>query len=187
VRLAIASILVAATALPAHAEHMHPYSPVSATLSMMIRDDHSGGDETTAAGSALELAIGSGRFQYFAEGSIAAIQSIAGGTEVRGGGGIRWLARSFEIGHVALEMHLEGVAGYTRMTRDSDGLHEKYPDVGFGVGWSVRVHDPRILFRISARAVFAQNEKDQMTECPVGPCDRSSSVPGFVALVGLGY
>lgn len=184
--IAVGFFLVAAAA-PARADHLHPYSTVSTTLSMMVRDDHSAGDETTAAGSALELAVGSGRFQYFAEGSIAAIQSTAGGRELRGGGGVRWLARSFEIGHAALEMHLEGVAGYTRLARASDGYEATYPDVGFGAGWSVRVHDPRILFRVSLRAVFAQTARDQAMECKVGPCDPSSSVPGFVALIGVGY
>jgi hypothetical protein len=175
----------------AHAENPRPYSTVSTTLSGMVREDHSGGAETSAIGTALELAIGSGRFQYFAEGSYAGISGGGdgdGGSEVRGGGGIRWLARSFEIGHAALEMHLEGVAGYTRMSRDVDGMTvvSKYPDLGFGVGWAVRVRDPRVVIRMSARAVFAQTSRDQASECR-GACDASSSAPGFVLLFGLGY
>ncbi len=167
-----------ATPAVAGADGLHPYAPVSTSLSVMIRDDHGGGTETTSAGATLELAVGSGRFQYFAEGTSAFLQSTDSGSEMRGGLGVRWLARSFEIGREgAFELDLEGLTGLTRLHHDA-GDTRVYPDVGFGVGWAVRMLDPRIVFRVSARAMFEQTRRDGMS---------ASSVPGFVALFGFGY
>jgi hypothetical protein len=175
------TLLAILVGLPAvgHADGIHPYAPLSTTLSVMIRDDHGGGTETTSAGATLELALGSGRFQYFVDGTTAYLQSVDSGSEVRGGLGVRWLARSFEINRVvAFEMDLEGLTGLTRLHHDL-GDTRVYPDVGFGVGWAIRLVGPRMVFRVSARAMFEQTRRDEMAT--------ASSAPGFVVLFGFGY
>ena len=170
--------MIAVLVIPAvaAADGIHPYSPISPSLSVMVRDDH-GGTESTAVGVTLELAVGSGRFQYFAEGSSATLQRTDRARELRGGLGVRWLARSFELGrHSAFELDVEGVTGITRL---ESGATRVYPDLGFGVGWAVRLVDPRLVFRISARAMFEQTQRDATS--------MASSTPGFVALFGFGY
>ena len=102
--------------------------------------------------------------------------------------GVRWLARSFEVGPGAFELGLEGLTGLARVTHDAAQTTRTYPDVGFGVAWAIRLVDPRVLFRVSARAVFAQTPRDEMTTACRGRCvDPASSVPGFVVLFGFGY
>ncbi|MCX5746366.1 MAG: hypothetical protein NT062_28145 [Proteobacteria bacterium] len=179
---ALASSSVGEVGIAAADEQPHRYPGASATIAVVVRDDHGGGTDTSSAGMSAELALGGGRFQYFVEGSQSWIQTQAGGVERRGGVGIRWLARSFEAGDGAIEMHLEGVGGLTHVEHDTSS--STYPDVGFGVGWQVRMLEPRLAFRITARAMFAQTTRDVACR---GTCMTASSVPGFVVLVGFGW
>lgn len=131
----------------------------------------------------LELALGSGRWQYFAEGAIGWVtlgpeDDRSSGWQLRGGGGVRWLARSFELGDKgAIEMHLEAFAGYTRFDLDGRGRLAR-PDLGAGVGYGIRSFVGKQLrnagLRVSARVYFAPTDRrDEAIACR-GSCPTSA-------------
>lgn len=166
-------VAVSATAFADDLPQPHGYPTWSPTVSLVLKDDHAGGRETSSAGVALEIARGTSRFQGFVEGSALWLQDELGGRELRGGGGLRWLARSFEIGdRGSIEMHLEGAAGVNRLARD--GMERTFSDLAVGGGFQVRLTQPRFAFRATVRAVFERSRADD-------------SMPGFVALFGFAY
>jgi hypothetical protein len=149
-----------------------------------------------AWGPMLEVALGNGRWQYLAEGSyqlvnLGASDGIAG-RKLRGGLGVRWLARSFELGtRGAIDMHLEGVAGVSRT--ELDGMDRVVrPDLGAGVGYQIRAFYGRRQarqagFRVSARILFAPPDRESVIaacagSCPTPPVAGASS--GFMGVFG---
>jgi hypothetical protein len=151
-------------------------------------------------GPFLELAAGSGRWQGFAE--LGAMRIKAGedgepgrkGMFVRGGAGVRWLARSFMFDEKgSIDMHLEAFAGLGQLRWDR-AEHVMRPDLGVGVGYDVRMFQPwKIAFRLSARAYFAPHDHSAApatachgtTVCSMDPASSSSS--GLMALFGLSW
>jgi hypothetical protein len=166
------------------------------TLSLLAHNGMLGGVPESGVGPNLEVALGDHRVQYFVEGSYSTAQlgrddDAIHGRAVRGGAGVRWLARSFEIGrNGAIDMHLEGFGGVERMR--FDGMSRLWrPDLGVGVGYQVRgfwKHNKRhVAFRVSARLYFAPTDRDVTAVCR-GTCEmsRGTDNSGIMALVGIG-
>jgi hypothetical protein len=147
-------------------------------------------------GPSLEFALGRERWQYFAEASLAFVKlgpegERTGGRQIRGGLGVRWLARSFELGpRGTLDMHLEAFTGMSRFQFEGMNRFSR-PDLGAGVGYQVRGFFGRKLakqaaMRISARVFFAPtDERDEMIACR-GTCSTSNgtSNSGLMAVFG---
>jgi hypothetical protein len=197
-----ALVVVAAVAGRARADDdsdVVPFRRWSVGASFYGHAGHLDGKSASAFGPAIELARGSGRVQYFAEGS-AAFASLGGadtiamnpphgwvdGYELRGGLGLRWLARQFPLGdRAALEMHLEVVAGVESFrwfaTRDVTR-----PDIGFGWAWNVRLFR-RFSFHETARVVFSPSDRvDAIAPVACRGCTPTSSVPSAALMVMLG-
>jgi hypothetical protein len=149
-------------------------------------------------GPYVEVAAGRGRWQYF--GELGATKLDLGkdpvertGVFVRGGGGVRWLARSFRFDEaVAIDMNLEAFAGLGQLRWDHA---EKVlrPDLGVGLGYQLRLlRWKKVTLRVSARAYFAPHDH---SAAPAAACrgttctmpSASSSSSGLMALFGLAW
>jgi hypothetical protein len=142
-----------------------------------------------------ELSLGQGRYQLFVEGAV--MGAILGedtdrrhGLALRGAGGVRWLARTFEVNPGAvLDMHLEAFGGAVRVdVEDTDPVLR--PELGVGVGYQVRKLSGRHLgFRLSARLWFSPTSKAMATavcrgSCPTAGYDASS---GLAVVFGVQF
>ncbi len=145
-------------------------------------------------GPGLELALGSGRWQYFGELALAHVDTettMASGWMGRGGLGVRWIARQFqpEPGG-AVELFLEAVTGVERYWWQ-DGGQLTRPDLGAGVGMQVRVWALHgLTLRLDTRVVFTPSDRDAaLVACRGGGCPAgtSTSVAGFVGGLGVGW
>lgn len=196
-RIALALLLVASAA---HAEddpfHAAPARAIG--LAFVAHVTHIGGQVESGTGADLELALGSGRWQYFAEGSLSHVDAgstMAGAPEYdahgwmgRGGVGVRWLARQFVFDPGgAAELYLEAVTGVEQY-RWEDGGELTRPDLGAGIGMQMRAWALRgATLRLGARVVFTPTDRTASlvacrgSGCPIGT---STSVAGLV--VGLG-
>lgn len=149
----------------------------------------------------LELALGSGRWQYFLEGALShtdAGSTMAGAPEYdahgwtgRGGAGVRWLARQFVPDpDGAVELYLEAFTGIERYWWQ-DGGELTRPDLGAGIGMQVRAWSFHgLTMRLGMRVVFTPTDRDTAlvscrgSGCPVGT---STSVAGLVAHLGVAW
>jgi hypothetical protein len=151
-----------------------------------------------AWGPFIEVAAGRGRFQYFAE--LAGMRITTGedadqrrGMLLRGGAGVRWLARSFQLDErFSLDMNLEAFAGLGQL-RWEQGERVLRPDLGVGVGYQVRkLAGWKLAMRVSARAYFAPHDHSAVpvscrssTPCSMAAAPSSSS--GLMALFGFAW
>lgn len=125
-------------------------------------------------GAALELALGRARWQSFVEAGLAtasidtwtagAGEMRVGGRMVRGGLGMRWLARQFRRDDGAgIELFLLSLVGAERYDLDNMPRVTR-PELAFGVGLQGRsFHRPRFAFRIDARMLYTPEGDDDST------------------------
>lgn len=148
-------------------------------------------------GPGVEIALGAGRVQYFLEGAElfedakdpSSPATLSPTRELRGGAGVRWLARQFGLGRTGgIEMHLEVVAGFERYRWDG-GATVTRPDIGFGWAWQVRLFRHRFAIHETARVVFSSSD----TLVPATTCrgcaaatTSASSVPSAALLAVFG-
>lgn len=197
-RIALCLVLLAATARaddgddgPFVAAPGHAFA-----VGVMGRASHLGGvDEGGAAGN-LEFALGSGRFQYFAEALLGAanleMPAAPAGYIARGGVGVRWLARQFQPDSSGggAELYLEAITGVERYWWQ-DGGRLTRPDLGVGVGMQMRAWGFHgVTVRLGSRIVFAPTDRDAAlvacrgTGCPIGT---STGVAGLMAGLMVGW
>jgi hypothetical protein len=157
------------------------------------------GKSAGGGGLGVEVARGSGRWQYFAECAavlaslgthdmLTSTSSSLDGYELRGGVGVRWLARQFALDHGgALEMHLEAVTGVEHF-RWIRGGEVTRPDVGLGWAWQARWFTRRLAFHETVRVVFSPSDRVDAT-APVScrGCATTGTVPNaaLMALFGV--
>lgn len=196
-----AGILLLIAAAPAHADvetsKVRPFPSSSMTVGVVGHAGKLAGITESGWGPMLEFAVGGGRWQYLAEASLqfghlgTKEDFEIDGRRVRGGLGVRWLARSFELGRRgAIDMHLEGLAGVSRY--DFDGMNRIVrPDLAVGVGYQIRVFGHMRVnqagLRLSARVFFAPTDRDTITAACAGTCPTmttANSNSGLVAVFG---
>jgi len=148
------------------ASEVHPVKPFSVAAQYVMRAAALDGVSESGGGPTIELALGSGRTQYFLEGGLGwmsyGVEPYETGFMVRGGVGARYIARSFQFGDGgAVEMTLDGLVGVERTRLDDDTIVR--PEFALGVGLQARVFDnPRFLIRFSLRVFFAPTGNDRM-------------------------
>ncbi len=199
-RIALGLLLVASAARadddPFHAVPSHSLAAAFVAHTSQIGSDVEGGE-----GAGVECALGSGRWQYFAEGSLDhtdAGSTMAGAPEYdahgwrgRGGVGVRWIARQFvpEPGG-AMELYLEAVTGVERYWWQ-DGGELTRPDLGAGIGMQIRAwafHG--LALRLGARVVFPPTDRGgplvacRGSGCPMGT---STSPAGLGLTLGVAW
>lgn len=176
---------------------VQPLPKISASVGVMGTAGKLARLDLTGWAPNVELARGAGRWQYFGEVGFGFVKlgpkgDRVSGHQVRGGAGVRWLARSFELGDKgAIEMHLEAFAGYSRF--DLEGrAHTARPDLGAGVGYGVRSFVGKRLrnsgIRITVRVFFAPTDRrDEEIACRGScPMTAGNSNAGLMAMFG-GY
>jgi hypothetical protein len=147
-------------------------------------------------GPSLELALGSGRSQLFGEAALAyasqqswtsnAYDANVVGWMARGGLGVRWLARQFQVDRSAgLELFLLGGAGIERYWWKSSGKLTR-PDVDLGVAIQMRAWGfHQIGMRMEARVVFAPNDRTMAVATCRGSCAMISDAPNAGMLTAM--
>lgn len=197
VRITVKSLLVlAALTSPALAgDGIPPVADKAITIAVLGHGGKVGTTPVGGWGPSLELSLGRKRLQYFVEGSIleeriGVEDDRISGHAYRGAAGLRWIARSFELGDKgAIDLHFEGFAGYSRLI--FAGNHVGRPELGLGVGYQIRAFFKGgdllngFAFRISARVVFspASNREETVAcrgTCPMGSGDST----GLMAVFG---
>lgn len=197
--LAIAGLLASGPAQAETGAESNPGLPPVAGRSITLGFTGQGGKVAGvplgSVGPSVELALGHRRLQSFVEGSVSLVwlgvdTDRSTGVQWRGGVGVRWLARSFELGRRAsLDMHLEAVGGMSRFQLE-DRARFSRPDLGIGVGYQLRAFRERanrparqVAFRVSARAVFARSDsRDEQIACR-GTCEMSPATDSGLMMV----
>jgi hypothetical protein len=191
--------LLLAVAAPAHADvetsKVRPFPSSSMTVGVVGHAGKLAGITEGGWGPMIEFAIGGGRWQYLAEASLQwghlGPDDEIDGRRVRGGLGVRWLARSFELGtRGAIDMHLEAVAGMSRY--DFDGMDRIVrPDLGVGVGYLIRAFGHMRVnqagLRVSARIFFAPTDRESVMAACAGTCPTMTNAntnTGFMGVFG---
>ena len=157
-----------------------------AGLSLLAHVGNLDGRSASTMAGDLELGITDDRWQYFGElaGGRAWIADEIAGITARAGIGVRWRARSLELGrNASLDMTLEAVTGVERYWWET-GERRTRPDVGAGVGWQLRGHGFGTM-RASARVVFAPSDPTLAVcrgDCPVR---MSTTNAGLMAVIGF--
>ncbi|HEU0030512.1 MAG TPA: hypothetical protein VFQ53_07765 [Kofleriaceae bacterium] len=189
-----ALVLAVATTARADVEHseLRPVAARSMTLSALGQDGKLSGLHASGWGVNLELALGKRRWQYFVEGSLSWLElgprgAQLDGRQQRGGLGVRWLARSFELGSVgSFDLNLEAFTGIERFDVAPDVLVR--PDLGVGIGWQVRLHLCRDLaMRTMARVVFAPTDRDAASAVCRGSCEMPVSRDSSGLMIVSGF
>jgi len=116
---------------------------------------HEGGQYESGFGPSVEVALGSGRWQYTVEGSVATSATMeASGSLARGVAGVRWLARQFAPASAAgIELFLTAAAGGRRFAYDDATATRAELDLGAGLQVR-RFSRPHLALRLDVRAVF---------------------------------
>jgi hypothetical protein len=150
----------------------------------------------TGYGPSVELALGSGRSQLFGEAALAyvsqqswsssAYDANVVGWMARGGLGVRWLARQYQIDRKGgVELFLLGGAGVQRYWWKTGGKRTR-PDVDLGVAMQVRAWGyHQIGMRIEARVVFAPNDRTMAAAACRGTCAMITDAPNAGLLTGM--
>jgi hypothetical protein len=197
----VRSLLIAlACALPSAAlaesrepRRYDPVPPVALGVAAALHTHKLAGLVESGHGVNLELALGRSRWQYFAEASWARV--VVGpdddmvGRQLRGGIGVRWLARSFRFEDLgSTDLVLEVFTGVQRFGWDGGGALAR-PDVGFGIGWQTGVvlKDRQILLRSVARASFAPVERERVAPVCRGSCTMPVHASNSGLTVHLGF
>jgi hypothetical protein len=195
VRTAGTLLILALSAGTASAEVDDELAPMphrQKTLSILGRAGVLAGQNEGGVGPNLELALGSGRWQYFVEGALL-VETFGpeawhfAGYQGRGGVGVRWLARSFEELGDGTELALEAFAAVEHFWW-SDGDRLTRPDFGAGFSWQIRELDGRHALRVSTRVYFAPDRDSKMAICR-GVCDAPSGSisSGIIATMGVAW
>lgn len=200
--LALVITVIAALTAPALADEEPEFSPLpkrSVAVGVQGHGTRIGGRSEGGFGAVLEAALGRGRWQYFGEASIASAGYDAPtaddpvarieGRMVRGGLGLRWLARQFAPNSSAgIELFLLSALGAQRFYF-TDGGRLTRPEVALGFGIQGRVfRKPRLAFRIDARAVFTPNNRESALVACRGDCmSEAGSSTGFMTGVALAW
>lgn len=143
-------------------------------------------------GPNFEVALGEGRWQYFVEAGLMWVGVRSAGQDVdgvlaRGGFGVRWIARSFELDSSGgVELLLEAVSGLEQFWWLQGGRLTR-PDIGAGVAWQVRLYRrPRLAIRIGVRAMVAPQARSLISTCDT--CTRhTAGTPGIMASFGVAW
>jgi hypothetical protein len=197
--LVLAFVLV--PALAAADDGAAPVASHAVTVGVIGHVTKLGGLNESGWGPNVELALGGGRWHYFAEGSVSWIGAgpegaVVDGTQLRGGLGVRWLARSFEIGRADLngtggsfDLLFEAFGGVQRFSWDADVAGPLVrPDIGAGIAWQLRVRafHRQLAFRSSARVAFAPADRESVSAVCRGTCTMParSSNSGVVVVFG---
>lgn len=140
---------------------------------------HVHGRSEGGVGALAEFALGSGRWQYLAEGMVgsASLGDVndplmhVTGRMLHGAAGVRWIARQFRPESSAgAELFFMGLGGVERFYFD-DGGRVSRANASLGVGVQVRGYKrPHIALRVDGRIVFFRD--DHMRT--------SSGSPGFM-------
>jgi hypothetical protein len=198
---ALAVALVAAAGV-AHADEdsedvdgeFVPVPKRSIALSFGGHGTRIGGISEAGVGPSLELALGGGRWQYFAEGAVhssvlTTSDTVVGGRMVHAGFGARWIARQFrpDAGG-GIELFLLGRGGLQRFYLD-DGTRLGRPELAVGFGIQGRLYKrPRIAFRLDLRVLLAPNDRDDvLVACSARCMTDDSSSNGFSTGVGFAW
>jgi hypothetical protein len=157
-----------------------------------------GGRLETGFGATLELALGSNRWQYFAEGGFStadireqtgALPTTIDGRMLRGGLGARWLARQFRTSSVGgIELYLLSLAGLQRYYIE-DNTRLTRPELAFGFGLQGRMYKrPRFAFRLDARVLFTpEDSEDRIAACQGRCMSGATTSPGFMGGIGVAW
>jgi hypothetical protein len=189
-RILIAGSVLAAVAGTVRADDTAPSRSIS--VGFVAQATRLAEQPNRNLGASVELALGRGRWQYFGEVGVLAV-SIGEevirdheGYMLRGGAGVRWLARTFRAGRGGLDLGLEAVAAVEdiRWTR---GGHLLRPELGVGFCWDVRV--PWFVSRTSIRIVHAPRADAMDVPACRGSCAStpSPSAAGFMVITGLAW
>ncbi|MBX3156706.1 MAG: hypothetical protein KF773_11940 [Deltaproteobacteria bacterium] len=202
----IAAVVVAATAAPARAgddvdiDGKWPFRGRTVGVYVGGHGSRSGGMSLGGIGPTVDLAVGDGAFQYFAELGLLAAQARIGdgedarsirGYEGRAGIGVRWLARSFVMERDgAIEMLLEAFTGLEQFWWKEGGRLTR-PDLGGGWAWQVRMRRSKFMFRTSARVYFAPLDPDHAAPICRGSCMEAPATSrwssGIMANMGVSW
>lgn len=179
-RIGVVGVLFVAAVPTAYADgDLTPQPLLSTTVGIIAHTTKMAGLTESGLGPNVEIALGRERWQYYVEGAYSRVTigptgSVVDGAAVRGGGGVRWLARSFELGDDgAFEMTLEGFAGVQRFYWDGEvAAPVTRPDFGVGVGWQIRafVRNHQFAMHVSTRVAYAPTERDRVTALCRGTC-----------------
>ncbi len=153
-----------------------------------------GGLSESGLGPSLELALGSERWQYFAEGALhtSSVQTASAvavsGRMLSAGAGLRWLARQFRPDRDGgIELFLVSRAGYQRFYL-TDGTRVGRPELAVGFGIQGRVYKrPRIAFRLDMRVLLTPSDRDTEVVVCRGRCMDESASTGFSTGVGFAW
>jgi len=132
-----------------------PFPRVSVAAALQAHGSEVQGHYESGLGPALELAVGSGRWQLTGEGSIASSTRMKDtGSVSRAAVGLRWLARQFAPDHDGgVELYLASAVGAERF--DVGDVTTRRSELALGGGLQLRLfHHPRFIVRFDARAVF---------------------------------
>lgn len=202
--IAVAPVARAEDAPDEDDDDASPYVPLarhSIAVGFLGHGTRIAGVSESGGGPVVELALGIGRWQPFAEAMIASAGAsswTAPATDMRvdgwmgrGGLGIRWLARQFAPDDGgAFELYLQAFAGVERFWWH-DGTRLLRPDVGVGLGTQIRVfafHD--LTMRLDARVLFTPADRDGMWVSCRGACPSSSqdgSASGFMTGIEVAW
>jgi hypothetical protein len=179
-RAALSFGVLAVLASPATAE-VRSQPTTSVLFGIAGHTSRISGLQETGFGPSIELALGHRRWQAYVEGAVTFPEAGPDGAEVHGtryraGLGVRWLARSFELGEdSSLDMEIEGFTGWQHYDFDGDVVQR--PDVGVGVGYRIRGRfwGRQLGFRLQARAAFAPADRDQVSAICRGTCTMPES------------
>lgn len=165
-----------------------PVARHSIGLSVIAHGGTVDGQNEGGVGPNLELALGDRRWQYFVELGVQ-IETLGprpwatAGYQGRGGVGVRWLARSFDLEDGAFEMNLEAAAAVeTFWWRNGDRLTR--PELSAGFSWQIRFYGSQFTFRSSARVYFAPDRDSPMVACR-GTCSAPTSGASPTGLLGI--
>jgi hypothetical protein len=176
--LTVAAILAASPSVraePDSDDEDASYAPMPARsvgVSLAGHGSRIDGASEGGFGPALEVALGRGRWQYFAESGIAGVgrdlardaMSVPAeridGRMVRGALGTRWIARQWSpASEGGIELLLTSLIGAQRFYFD-DGLRRSRPQVGLGFGAQFRGYRRiKLAFRLDTRVLFTPGER----------------------------
>jgi len=166
-----------------------PVPKRSVALSIGGHGTRIGGHSESGFGPSLELALGTGRWQYFGEGGFASTTVTTpipiGGRMAHAGVGARWIARQFRPDSGGgVELYLLSRLGLQRFYL-ADGGRVGRPELAIGFGLQGRLYKrPRLAFRLDFRILLAPTDRESLA-CR-GDCMTTTST-GFSTGVGFAW
>lgn len=208
-RLAILATVLATTAAPAGADEdpdYHEFPCRALALGIQGHGTRIGGQSESGVGATVEYALGRERWQYFVESSLATAGftrwvpsgdamfgsgGLAGdvvahevehaGLLIRGGLGLRWLARQFTPnGYFGMELYLTSHVGVQRYQLAD--LQLTRPELALGLGVQFRGYRrPRGALGLDIRVLYTPSDPDSALVACSGDCmSGATSGTGFL-------